>query len=223
MKVICFYFLCFLIVISHSASSQISNYPWPEDSELISDEKYEIRARTYDPSNNIFGDWVNLTGFLSFPRDYSTHWKTLDDAVTGFLKDRTMTFTIFEFTGIIEVEVTQKLSSLNAISVELAPKAFGFTPHYFDGKTVRFAMDKPEYVSVNFNFGPGDTSINRDDNRANGYDIKHGCMIFSEKPETQWENGYTIPNPDDPGVIVWSNDTPLSTIRSADIIYFPGR
>ena len=71
------------------------------------------------------------------------------------------------------ITVTQNYSSLNAVSVELAPKAFGFVPNFFDGKKVRFMMDRPEYVSVNFSFGSADKTINRDDNRTGGTDIRH--------------------------------------------------
>jgi hypothetical protein len=208
------------MLLAIMANAQIVNHAWPKESKLISNQKYEIKVRVYDPVSQFAGEWIALDVFLSIPRDYPTHWKVQDDAMTAFMKDRTLSFVSFDFEGYIEVEVTQKLSSKNAEKVELSPKAFGFNPHYFDGKTVRFYMDRPEYVSVNFDFGKSDISINRDDNRASGLDIKHGCMIFTETPEKKITD-YTVPKPGDPGVVVWDNNTDLSTILNANIIYFP--
>lgn len=203
------------------SKAQIITYPWPQDSELLGDQKYEIRVRSLEPSDTTFGDWIDLDEFYSYQRSYPDHWKCGDDAGTDFMSDRSLTFVCFAFTGSIEVEVTQKLSSQKARRVELAPKAFGISPHYFDGKTVRFAMDRPEYLSVNFDFGPGDESINRDDNRAGGFDIKHGVMIFPEIPEALQTHSYPIPEPDDPGVVVWGDSVDIDEILAADIIYFP--
>lgn len=204
------------------ANAQITNYPWPSNSGLISDQKYQLRAREYYPSTNTYGTWKDLTEFYSKQRAYADHWKVGGDAGTDYLTDRSLTFVSFSFGGKIEVEVTQKLSTDNAVSVEITPKPYDIKPHFFDGKVVRFIMDKPEYISVFFNFGSADQTINKDaNNNANnrGYDIKHGLMIFTEVPEAQC--GYTIPKTTDPGVVVWSNNTPLSTIRNASIIYFP--
>lgn len=212
-------FLGAFLVFTLNAYSQIDPYAWPTTSELGSDSKYEVKARSYNPDSKTFGEWIPLTEFLSLPRNYTTHWKTLDDGVRGEMRDRTLTFVMFAFSGTIEMEVTQKLSSSNAQRVEISPKAFGIVPHYFDGKTVRFRMDKPEYISVNFDFGISDRTINGDGDRKNGKNIKNGMVILADNPETQ--AGYTIPKPTDPGVVVWSNSTPLSTILNANIIYFP--
>ena len=202
-------------------AAQIVHYPWPLESELISSAKYEIRARTYDPESEGYGEWEDLTVFLSYPRSYPAHWKCGTDHATGFLKDRTLSFVSIAFTGTIELEVTQKLSDTKARRVEIAPKALGIDPNYFDGNKVRFLMDQQHYVSVNFDFGTGDQLINRDDNRAGGFDIRHGCMILAELPEQELPEGYTIPQPTDDGVVMWNNNVDLSTIRNADIIYFP--
>ena len=211
--------LCTLILGMFSLRAGITTYPWPTDSELFSDQNYEIRVRPFNESDSTFGNWVDLNEFYSYQRSYPEHWKCGGDAGTDFMSDRSLTFVSFEFTGTIEVEVTQKLSSTLAKRVEVSPKAFGFTPNYFDGKTVRFAMNSQKYISVNFDFGTN--AINRDDNRASGYDIKHGVMIFTEVPEAVKPFGYVIPEPGDPGVVVWDNSTPLSEILAADIIYFP--
>jgi hypothetical protein len=213
------FLICAIFVSTFSAFSQIDPYAWPATSDLGSDSKYEVKARTYDSSSKTYGEWRNLTELLSLPRNYNTHWKSLDDGMRSEMRDRTLTFVMFAFSGTIEMEVTQKLSTLNAQRVEIAPKSFGIVPHFFDGKTVRFRMDKPEYLSVNFDFGSSDRSINGDGDRKNGKNIKNGMVILADSPETQ--AGYTIPKPTDPGVVVWTNTTPLSAIVNANIIYFP--
>ncbi len=211
--------LFFLIGLTFNVYAQIDTYNWPATSELVSNSKYEVKARTYNKATNTYGDWKDLSELLSTPRNHGNHWKVADDGVRPEMDDRTLTFVMFSFSGTIEMEVTQKLSSNNAQRVEIAPKAFGIVPHFFDGKTVRFKMDKPEYISVNFDFGSTDRTINGDNDRKGGKNIKNGFVVLADLPETQ--AGYSIPNPTDPGVVVWSNATPLSTIRNADIIYFP--
>ena len=107
-----------------TVNAEITNYPWPQKSELISNARYTIRARSYDDTNKTYGDWQDITTFLSTQRFYANHWKVGDDAGSDFMADRSLSFGSFAFTGTIEVEVTQNYSSLNAVSVELAPKAF---------------------------------------------------------------------------------------------------
>ena len=207
--------LCSSLIIN----AQIDLYNFPTTSTLASDSKYDIRVRTYNPTDKTFGEWKEIVEMVSIPRNYSTHWKLADDAMLDAMKDRTLTFGMFAFKGEIEVEVKQKLTTSNAYKVEIAPKNFGIVPHYFDGKIVRFRLTKPEYISVNFDFGVADRSINGDDDGYGGKNIKNGCVVLTDGLES--ESGYTIPNPSDPGVVVWSNETPLATIRAANIIYFP--
>ena len=201
-------------------SAQIVQYPWPSGSELVNNSKYDIKARTFDPTSKAYGPWQDLKTLLSTQRSYDNHWKVGDDAGTDFMDDRSLSFASFAFIGAVEMEVTQKLSAQKARRVEIVPQGFGIAPHFFDGNTVRFMMYKPEYVSVHFEFGNADQSINRDSNRASGFDIKHGCMIFSDIPEAAVTQ-YAIPDTNSPGVVVWNNNTDLSVIRNADVIYFP--
>lgn len=208
------------LLAAFSAAAQVETYNWPETSSLYSSEKFEIRVREVNAEFTSTGDWIDLKEFYSFQRSYNDHWKVGGDAGSDFMNDRSLTFVAFAFEGTIEVEVKQKLTPAKAQTVEISPKAFGIIPHFFDGTTVRFLMKTPEYVSVDFGFGSNDQSINRDDNRANGFDIKHGVMIFSDEPESAVSD-YAAPKPTDPGVVVWSNETSLATIRNADIIYFP--
>ena len=221
-----------LLGILVTAKAEIVTYPWPEGSELLSNEKYEVRVRTFNTADSTFGsNWVDLKEFLSIPRDYTDsnavdfpsdkHWKLNDDAMLSGMKDRTMTFVSFAFSGAVEIEVTQKLSGTPAQRVEIAPKAFMITPHYFDGTTVRFLMTKQQYISVNFDWGPTDLTINGDSDGYGGKNIKNGLVLWTDAPESEITDIYNIPNPDDEGVVVWSDNATLDSIRNADIIYFP--
>lgn len=206
--------------------AQITTYPWPTTTELKSN-KYAIRVRNVN-SNGTTGAWLDPYTFNSRPRDYSKdkvgfpaseflsngeHNRVGGEAMPSYQIDREMGFTMFSFLGKIEVEVT-KLFGTAASRVEVAPKAYGINPHFFDGKVVRFYMNEPNYVSVDFN-----AADNRDSDGRNGFDIKYSCMIFGEKPESA--AGYTIPTTTAPNVVVYSNSTNLATLLAADIIYFP--
>ncbi len=222
-----FKFRCLFIFILFSTAlyAQINNYPWPATSELQSGN-YSIRFRQVN-ANGATGSWESSVNLLSIPRDYKKythgfpasefttngHNRVGGEAIPGGTLDRNMTFSMFSFTGKIEVEVT-KLFGTTATQVNVSPKAFGINPHFFDGKVVRFYMDKPLYVSVDFV-----STDNRDDDGRGGKEIKYSCMIFADSPEST--AGYTIPKPTDPGVVVWKDDLDLATILAANIIYFP--
>ena len=79
---------------------------------------------------------------------------------------QTATFTGFSFEGnSVSVEVTV-LDDREIESVIVRPTDLGIKPEV-DGKTVRFELAEPAYVSVEFN---GDTT--------------HKCFIFADEPET---------------------------------------
>jgi hypothetical protein len=213
------------ILTVFTVDAQVNNYPWPASPDLKSD-KYEVKIREISATGDT-SPWINPFVFVSKPRNYTidkhgfeasefsgnSHNRVGGTAVTSFLEDRSLSFAMFAFAGKIEVEVT-KLYGTVASRVNVAPKAFGFAPHFFDGKTVRFYMDRPEYVSVDF------VSLdNRDDDRYGGGDIKNGVMIFADKPESS--AGYVIPKTTDAGVVVYSDNVDLATLRNASIIYFP--
>ncbi|MEH0152744.1 T9SS type A sorting domain-containing protein [Limibacter armeniacum] len=228
MKTMRYLLMILCLFCSFQALAQLELYNWPGSSDIQSD-KYSVRVRTYQ--NGTPGTWQNMTEIMSKPRDYDTdkvgfpasdfitsggdlvHKICGGDASTEFLEDRTLTFVEFGFSGTIEVEVT-KLFGGAAPRVEVSPKAYGINPHYFDGTKVRFLLTEPRYVSVNF-----DVADNWDDDRYGGNNIKHGVMIFGDKPESQ--AGYTIPSQTGANVVVWNNNTDISTILNADIIYFP--
>jgi hypothetical protein len=220
--------LLVLLVAKTFVLAQLNIYPWTIGSDIASD-KYQIRVREINGGN--VGSWQDPGVMLSKPRNYlvdklgyaasefsgNDHNRVGGTAVTSFLEDRTMSFSIFEYSGTIEVEVT-KVHGTVAQRVQVAPKALGVDPHYFDGRVVRFRIHSndtmPSYFSVDFV-----STDNRDDDRYSGKDIKHSVMIFAEKLESQ--AGYPIPTPTSPGVVVWNSNTNLATLRNADIIYFP--
>jgi hypothetical protein len=120
-------------------------------------------------------------------------------------QDRSMSFTNFCFDGgPVQVTVT-KLFGSQAHDVQITPKRYGILIDAFDGRSVTFTLDHPEYVSVRFVC---------DDNTDEYNNIKNGLMIFADLPE---ENP---PKPGDPGVAVYGKDSDLA---EAGTIYFePG-
>lgn len=208
----------FLTLVSLAVAG-IEEYDWPQTAEILS-ENYTVRVR------EIGSVWQSAATFSVKPRDYANYTHGFDpteftdgehdicggDGMTSFLKDRAMAFTPITSSDSIEIEVTKKFGSA-APRVEIAPKEFGINPYFFDGRTAAFRMATDQYVSVNFV-----TEDNQDDDRYGGKNIRNGLMIFADLPEG---DHYDVPLPTDPGVVVWSDSTPLSEIRSADIIYFP--
>ena len=211
MKQIFYAFL--LSIFSFASLAQVEIYPFPtSDSEIIS-EQYAVRIRILKADGS-HDSWQEITVLNVVPREPYEHPICGEQSsafnITG---DRRTSFAPFGFSGPIEVEVTKQFGSL-ATSVEITPKAYSINPHYFDGQTVRFAINQWGYISVNFV-----SEDNRDGDGAGGMHIKHGLMLFADRSES--EAGYDIPLPNDQGVVVWNNDTDIETLRNADIIYFP--
>ena len=199
--------------ITFSSNAQLEIYPFPSSSPEIISEQYAVKARVLN-EDGIHGSWHEITVLNVVPREPYEHPICGEQSsafnITG---DRRTSFAPFAFSGPIEIEVTKLFGEL-ATRVEITPKAYNINPHYFDGQVVRFAIKEWSYISVNFM-----SADNRDSDGAGGTHIKHGLMLFADKPES--EAGYDIPLPTDQGVVVWNNDTDIETIRNADIIYFP--
>lgn len=188
----CFAWPCLAVLV---------NYPWPAAAPVST--LYSVRMWQGGQTNVMY-------------THYSEPNLTLGEdghGVTGILTDRSMSYVQYAFTGEIDVEVT-KLYGTTAPRVEIAPKAYGINPYYFDGRTVRFKLlNRPElneYISVNFV-----TSDNQDSDGSGGYDIKNGLMLFGDAPETD------VPNTNDAGVVVYSSSISDAELAAADIIYFP--
>nr|MBP6758970.1 hypothetical protein [Flavobacterium sp.] len=121
------------------------------------------------------------------------------------VQDRSMSFCNIDFKGKpVQVSVTKQWGT-KANHVEITPKRFGTVIDYFDGYTVKFTLEKPEYVSVRFV---------SDDNTDEFNNIKNGLMLFADQPQTE------IPKLTDKGVSVYGKDCDF---MNAEIIYFkPG-
>ena len=193
--------------------AQIDHYNWPTNDSAIISKEYMVRVRALNKYGN-HGQWHHITTLNVVPRSPFIHPICGEQSsafnITG---DRRTSFAPFAFSGPIEIEVTKLFGEL-ATRVEISPKAYHINPHFFDGQTVRFAINEWGYISVNFV-----SEDNRDSDGAGGFHIKYGLMIFADKPES--EAGYEIPNPNDPGVVVWNSQTDIETLRNAEIIYFP--
>ncbi|PWJ37890.1 hypothetical protein [Sediminitomix flava] len=229
MRIILHYTLLLFTFIAPSfALAQLETVSWPESQDVLSD-RYRVRMRLVNSTGD--SQWKDVETLMSIPRNYDVekhgfpaedfkmegneliHKIAGGDACTDFLEDRNLSFIPFAFEGKIEVEVT-KLYGESAERVEITPSAFEINPHYFTGKTVRFFMEKPEYISVNFV-----ANDNKDNDRFNGFNIKYGLMLFGDQLEKN--AAYSIPSPTGSGVVVWDNDLDLDVILNADIIYFP--
>lgn len=189
----------FIILDISSIIGQVTLYPWPETA--TTSERYSVQI--YQGC-----DEFDLVTHLSEPVLIQG---PDGDGVTGLHEDRSLSYVQFAFEGHIEIEVTKTFGTL-ASRVEITPKAFGIDPVYFDGRTVRFRLDHsliPSYVSVNFI-----TTDNQDNGQNGSIAVKHGMMIFGDKPETN------VPLLSGPGVANYTTAT-ASEILDASLIYFP--
>lgn len=187
-------------------AAQIINYNWP--TTIPESDKYEITISQGGNTQTVYTH-------LSKPNGLANPAYTNNATPTGVAtqwQDRTMSYGIFAFTGVVDVQV-KKIYGSAATRVDISPKAFGINPYFFDGTTVKFKITdalKPAYISVNFI-----TSDNQDADGVGGFDIKHGLMIFADKPEVG------APKPTDPGVVVYSAATTYAQMQAASTIYFP--
>ncbi|MCV9389299.1 T9SS type A sorting domain-containing protein [Reichenbachiella ulvae] len=200
--------LVFILWIStHLAFGQVHNYEWP--SSIPKSDFYEIKViqggKVYDIHPHL--STPNDEDELITPTDRSP-----DNGIANYLLDRSMTFGTFAFEGEVWIEVTKKFGS-PARRVEIAPKAFGINPTYFDGYRVRFKISHDmseiaKYISVDF-VSPD----NRDEAASNpqGEHILNSLMILADKPETN------VPDPLSPSVAVFGED---DNLEDANVIYF---
>lgn len=200
MKYLRFLFVIFTFLASAPAYAAVTLYPWPTNAPIS--DKYAV---------NVYQNNVDCERY-SPPALYSEPVLTQGpdgDGVTGLFEDRSLTYVPFSFDGTIEVEVT-KLFGTAATHVEVSPKSYGIEPSYFNGTTVRFALDhlhKPAYISVNFV-----TADNQDPNNNGAISIKHGVIIFADEHET---------GAPDLSQAVNYVDASRSEIENAALLYFP--
>ncbi|MBP6409539.1 MAG: T9SS type A sorting domain-containing protein [Pseudarcicella sp.] len=195
-----------LLSIVNQIKSQVTNYNWSENT-IPKSNFYEVSVKNGSQTETIFTHLSKPNGKVN-PHDpaegagVQTQWI-----------DRTMSYAIFAHKGATEITV-KKLYGSPATRVDISPKAFGINPFFFDGTTVKFILKDnvvPGYISVNFicpeNLDPDGTTT--------GKDIKHGMMIFADKPEVN------VPSPTDPNVLVYSEETTYEQMQAANTVYFP--
>ncbi|PHN02123.1 T9SS type A sorting domain-containing protein [Flavilitoribacter nigricans] len=194
--------LSFLLLLVCSLSvlqAQVIPYNWPP--QIPESDKYAVR---------VYQDCGQSDLFVHYSAPNLTEGPD-GHGVTGLHQDRSLSFVQFAFDGTIIIEVT-KLYGMAADRVEIAPDAFGIEPSYFDGRTVQFSLNhevRPSYVSVHFI-----SADNQDNGQNESKAIKHGLMIFADRPETD------IPTLSAPGVVDYSTAT-ANEVRNAGLVYFP--
>ncbi len=187
-----FVLVLFVNLLVQGVNGQVTVCSFPP--EVRVSDKYEV---TVIQDGKVYNSFVH---YSECPEQTNPREKILP-----MLYDRTMSWTGFSFSGSrCEVIVRKKYGSI-ARNVEILPKRYGALINWFDGNTVSFFIDRPEYLSVNF----------RCEENSDEYDqIRHGLMIFADEPETD------IPDLSRPDLVHYSRDADLVNART---IYFgPG-
>lgn len=136
-------------------------------------------------------DYTNPTGSPPNTHGRTFSWIALS---SNYAKDVT-----------IEVE---KLFGVGATDTEVLPSGYGLEhTRSADGKTVTFDLNRPRYVTVNFN-----TTDNF--RRPDGM-IENMLAIFADPLEEE------RPDPTAPGTVVVTPNTTQSQLNNAAVIYFP--
>ncbi len=206
LKIIKSIILIALLSTSSQIKSQVTNYNWSENTIPKSDF-YEVTVKNGSQTEKIFAHLSKPNGKVN-PHDPAE-----GAGVPAQWIDRTMSYAIFAHKGATEITV-KKLFGSPATRVDISPKAFGINPFFFDGTTVKFILNDnvvPGYISVNF-ICPENLDS---DGTTTGKDIKHGMMIFADKPEVN------VPSPTDPDVLVYSEATTYEQMQAANTVYFP--
>lgn len=191
--------------------AELVTYPWPNTAPKS--EYYSVTFRQ-DNQNTIAFVHGTKPNLNRIPDAVSSEFDD-NDGVTGLFEDRSFSFVQFAFTGTIDIEVTKDFGT-EASRVEISPKAYGINPYYFDGRTVRFRItnldERIEYLSINYF-----SDDNRDDGGNGTQHVKHGMVLFADKPETD------IPDPNAPGTVTYTDEVSNQELAAADLIYFaPG-
>ena len=181
-----------VLLLGLNAKAQVVTYSFPK--EVTCSDKYSVEVIYKGETKPAF------THLSECPRQTNPREKILP-----LLYDRTMSWTNISFdNGPVVVKVT-KLYGTPANSVTISPKKYGIVADRFDGQSVVFTLNKPEYLSVRFNC---------DDNSDEYDQIRHGLMIFADELEKD------APDLNQPGVVTYS---PKADLQNAQTIYFgPG-
>ena len=190
MKKYIIHLLMGFIVLQVNAGFTVYDYP----STLRQSEFYRVSIRQGAQTGNPF---VHVSECPDGPFAEHKIWITE--------QDRSMSFTQFDFDGApVEVTVTKQYGT-PAHDVRITPSRYGIEIVRFDGRSVTFRLESPEYVSVRFVC---------DDNTDEFNNIKNGMMVFADRPQE------FIPDTNAKGVTVYR---PGCDLANAQTVYFvPG-
>ena len=193
MKSLNLYIVFISFILTQSlAHASFKTYQFPE--AIQRSDKYEITIRQGENKQTAFVH-ISECPEQKYPLE----------KILPLLYDRTFSWTSFEFTDAPVNVTVKKLYGGTASNVLISPKKYGILPMEFDGQSVTFEMQKPEYISVRFVC---------DENTDEYGQIKHGLMLFADEPETD------IPDLKSKDVVHYQ---PNETMFTAPIIYFsPG-
>lgn len=176
-----------------SLHAKLTTYDFPD--EVRKSQFYEVSVKQ---GENIEKSFVHVTECPDGPFTDHKIWITV--------QDRSMSFTHFAFDeGPVEVTVTKTFGT-RADNAIITPSSYGVQWKRFDGRSVTFELEKPEYVSVRFV---------SDDNTDEFNNIKNGLMIFADEPEND------VPDPKGKGVVVYQKGIDPIKLVEAQTIYFP--
>jgi hypothetical protein len=178
----------------------LTTYNWPAG--IPQSDKYQVKVIQNGVTNTSF---VHMTR----PEDRQNLGTQGSKTVWYTHGGRTFSWSSFAAWGPVTVEVKKLFgTAATPANITLSPKRYGLTSQLVDGHTVRFTLDRPQYVSVKF-----DVAENRVNNRP--AEIKHGLMIFADPPEL------TAPRTNDPGVVEWNPNVNQSGVS---VLYLaPGK
>jgi hypothetical protein len=168
-------------------------YSWPPG--IPESDKYQVNISQAGVSQSCFVH-------ISHPEDRLISGTAAGRTLYRTTPGKTLSWANFSFWGPVTIEV-KKLFGSAATNVVISPKSYGVVPKVIDGNTVRFTLNSPRYVSVDF-----DIPENHAPQRPS--DIEHGLMLFADPPEL------SPPHLGDPGVVEFNAALDQS---SANVLY----
>ncbi|MHB0755150.1 T9SS type A sorting domain-containing protein [Polaribacter sp. M15] len=181
--------------------AQLKHYDWPTDTgQAVLSDKYEVYVKHgSDPE-------IQLEVLMSNADPNDIQYDGQTTALTG----RTFSYAAVSYNDITGSGLTFRVVKTfggTSTKAKIAPKSYNISPTVTSNQVVFNVNANNKYISINFD---------DDANETNPHNwIKHMLMISVDPPE------FDAPNPNDAGVVVYSNTLLPSTLRNATTIYFP--